>query len=33
MLLVKLISQETNTFGNNCNDYAFLRQWNTVNVA
>ena len=29
---IKLISRETNTFCNNCNDYAFLRQCNTVNV-
>ena len=28
---IKLISRETNTF-KNCNDYAFLRQCNTVNV-
>ena len=29
---IKLISRENNTFCNNCNDYAFLRQCNTVNV-
>ena len=29
---IKLISRETNTFFNNRNDYAFLRQCNTVNV-
>ena len=30
---IKLTSRETNTFCNNCNDYPFLRQCNTVNVS
>ena len=29
---IKLISRETYTLCDNCNDYAFLRQCNTVNV-